>query len=184
VTKPRIEPLEPPYPEAIAAELAAMMPPGMEPIALFRTLARNPRVLGKIRRASLLDRGSIERHDREIVILRTCARCGSEYEWGVHAAVFAPRFGIDAAMLDATVHGSAGDPPFSETDALLVRLADELHETSSVSDDLWRSLRAHWTDEQLVELVVLAGFYHCIAFVTNALAIEPEPLAPRFPSRA
>jgi len=179
--KPRIAPLEPPYPEALAGELAAMMPPGMEPIALFRTLARNPRVLGKIRGGSLLDRGSIDRHDREVVVLRTCARCGSEYEWGVHAAFFAPRFGFDAAMLAATVHGGADDPAFSETDRLLVRLVDELHDSSTVSEPLWQSLTAHWAPEQLVELVVLAGFYHCISFVTNALAIGREPFAPRFP---
>lgn len=179
---PRIAPLEPPYPEPVAAELAAMMPPGVEPIALFRTLARNPRVLGKIRHGNLLDRGSIERRDRELVILRTCARCGSEYEWGIHASVFAPRLGIEPATLGATVHGDAGDPAFTERDALLVRLVDELHDTNRLSRELWDALRGCWSDEQLVELVVLAGFYHCISFVTNAFAIGLEPGAARFPA--
>jgi 4-carboxymuconolactone decarboxylase len=181
---PRIAPLEPPYEESVAADLAAMMPPGMEPIALFRTLARNPRVLGKIRAGNLLDRGSIDRHDREIVILRTCARCGSEYEWGVHAAIFAARFGIDEAALAATVHAGPVDPAFSERDRLLVRMVDELHETSTLSEPLWRELRARWKDEQLVELVVLTGFYHSISFVTNAFAIAREDLAARFPAAA
>jgi 4-carboxymuconolactone decarboxylase len=84
-------------------------------------------------------------------------------------------------MLAATVHGGADDPVFSETDGLLVRLVDELHDSSTVSEPLWQNLTAHWTPEQLVELVVLAGFYHCISFVTNALAIGREPFAPRFP---
>ena len=179
--KPRLAPLEPPYEPDVAADLAAMMPPGVEPIALFRTLARNPRILGKIRAGNLLDRGSIDRHDREIVILRTCARCGSEYEWGVHAAIFAARFGIDAAALAATVHGRPDDPALSERDRLLVRMVDELHETSTLSDAVWRDLRASFTEEQLVELVVLTGFYHSISFVTNAFAIALEDLAPRFP---
>jgi 4-carboxymuconolactone decarboxylase len=180
--KPRIAPLSPPYDAAVAADLAAMMPPGMEPIVLFRTLARNPRILGKIRSSNLLDRGSIDRHDREIVILRTCARCGSEYEWGVHAAVFAARFGIDEAALRATVHGGSDDPAFSERDRLLVRMVDELHEASTLSDGLWSELRATYSEEQLVELVVLTGFYHSISFVTNAFAIAREDLAPRFPA--
>jgi hypothetical protein len=29
---------------------------------------------------------------------------------------------------------------------------------------------------------VLAGFYHTVAFATNALRIELEPSAPRFPA--
>lgn len=179
---PRIAPLESPYEEGVAADLAAMMPPGVEPIALFRTLARNPRILGKIRAGNLLDRGSIDRHDREIVILRTCARCGSEYEWGVHAAIFAARFGIDEAALTATVHGGPADPALSERDRLLVRMVDELHETSTLSEPLWRDLRASWSEEQLVELVVLTGFYHSISFVTNAFAVACEEIAPRFPT--
>ena len=92
--KPRIAPLEEPFPLDRAEVLAAMMPPGVPPIRLFRTLAQNGRILGKIRAANLLDRGALERRERELVILRTCARCHSEYEWGVHVAVFAERVGL------------------------------------------------------------------------------------------
>jgi alkylhydroperoxidase family enzyme len=178
---PRIAPLEPPFAPDVAETLAAMMPPGVPPLALFRTLAHNPRVLGRIRAGNLLDRGSLERRDRELVILRTCARCGSEYEWGVHAAVFARRFGLSEAEIAGTVLADAGDPRWSERDRLTLRLVDELHETATLSDALWRALRPLWSDAQLVELLVLVGFYHTIAFVTNALAIVPEPAAERFP---
>jgi 4-carboxymuconolactone decarboxylase len=176
---PRIHPLDPPYDSGLAEELAAMMPPGVEPLGLFRTLARNRRVLGRIRGGNLLDRGSISRRDREIVILRTCARCGSEYEWGVHAAFFAERFAIDQALLTATVHDDAN--AFESTDALLVRLVDELHETATLSDALWTELVAHWNEEQLIEFVVLTGFYHTISFVTQAFGVANEPFAARFP---
>jgi alkylhydroperoxidase family enzyme len=179
---PRIPPLPEPWPADVAETLAGMMPPGVPPLVLFRTLARNPRVLGKIRAANLLDRGSLERRERELVILRTCARCGSEYEWGIHAAVFARRFGLSKEEIAGTVDAAADDPRWSESDRLLVRLADELHATATVSDALWEALRPRWSDAQLVELVVLAGFYHTISFVTNALAIEREAGAERFPA--
>ncbi len=178
----RIPPIEPPFPEEIADDLAAMMPPGVPPLALFRALAHNPRVLRKIRAGNLLDRGSLERRDRELVILRTCARCGSEYEWGVHAAVFARRVGLDEAEIEGSVHASWWDGRWSSADRSLVRLVDELHDTSRVSDDLWSELRAHWRDDQIVELLVLVGFYHTIAFVTNGLELELEPAAERFPA--
>lgn len=179
--KSRIAPLEPPYPEEVAAELAAIMPPGVEPLVLFRTLARNPRILRKIRHANLLDRGSLERRDRELVILRTTARCGSEYEWGVHVAVFARRFGLGEAEIAGTLHADGCDPRWSDKDRSAIRLVDELHETASLSDALWNELREHWSDDQIIELIVLTGFYHTIGFVTNSLRIALEPAAERFP---
>lgn len=179
---PRIAPLEPPYADGLADELAAMMPPGVPPLRLFRTLAHNPRVLRKVAAANLLDRGSLSRRDRELVILRTTARCSSEYEWGVHVAFFAERVGLDAGTVRATATAPADSPLWSEHDRLLVRLVDALHETSHVPDDLWDDLARHFRPDQLVELVVLAGFYHVIAFVTNALGVEPEEGAAHFPS--
>src|SRR5262245_60264322 len=80
----RIPPRQPPYEPATAEDLVKLMPPGMSPLRLFTTLAHNPRVLGRVRRGGLLDPGSIALREREIVILRTCALCGSQYEWGVH----------------------------------------------------------------------------------------------------
>lgn len=179
--KPRIAPLEPPYAEEIGTILTAMMPPGIPPLKLFRTLAHNPRVLGKIRASNLLDRGSLDRRDREIVILRTTARCGSEYEWGVHVAFFAGRVGLGDAEVAATVRRDGGPQAWNERDATLVRLVDELHDTARVSDALWRDLRRHFREDQLVELVVLVGFYHTIAYVTNGFAVQLEDGAPRFP---
>ena len=183
MSEPRIEPLEAPYAPEVAAELEAMMPPGVEPIRLFRTLARNPRILGKVRQGNLLDRGSIERRDREIVILRTTARCGAEYEWGIHVSVFARRFGVTEAQIAASVHGGPDDPAWQPRDRLLLRLVDELHDGAGVSDPLWKELAASFTEEQIVELLVLAGFYHTVSFVANALQVEHEAGADRFPAR-
>ena len=178
----RIPPLAEPWPGDVADELSAMMPPGVPPLALFRILARSPRILRKIRASNLLDRGPLERRERELVILRTCARCRSEYEWGVHAAVFARRFGLSDAEIAGSLRADWRDPLWSERDRLLIRLVDELHEQSTLCDELWQALRPLWSDEQLIEVIVLAGFYHTISFVTNALTIPLEGSAERFPA--
>jgi alkylhydroperoxidase/carboxymuconolactone decarboxylase family protein YurZ len=89
-TQPRIAPTDPPYPAEVQAEFDKLMR-GAPPLALFRTVARNPRVLQRMMAGSLLDRGSISLRSRELMILRVCARCGAEYEWGVHVATFLPR---------------------------------------------------------------------------------------------
>ena len=180
----RLEPLDPPFDPAITTELERIMPAGVDPLKLFRTLAHNPRVLLRVFGGGLLDRGSIDLRDREIVILRTCARCGSEYEWGVHVSFFAEKAGFTEAEVAATVLGQADDPAWSARDGALVRLVDELHDTSRIGDDLWQALRQHWDAAQLVELVVLTGFYHSISFATNALGVEPESYGARFPNAA
>jgi alkylhydroperoxidase family enzyme len=175
----RIVPLEPPYPEPVQAALDRIMPKGVPPLALFRTLARNERVFLRLMAGGLLDRGSISLREREIVIDRTCARCGSEYEWGVHVAFFAERVGFSPEQVAATAGGDTA--AFPEREGLLLRLVDELHDRAQVSDELWAALRAHFAEEQLIELVALAGFYHLISFVTNALKIPLESYGARFP---
>jgi alkylhydroperoxidase family enzyme len=156
MSESRIGPVEPPYTPAVAEALRRVMPEGVPPLALFRALAVNERVFLRLMAGGLLDRGSLTLRERELVIDRTCFRCGSEYEWGVHVAFFAPR------------------------EQLLLRLCDELHATATVTDALWAELAAGWSPEQLVELVVLAGYYHAIAFATNALRLPLEPFGARF----
>ena len=176
----RIAPVQPPYEPGVAEDLTKLMPPGVPPLQLFRTLAHNPRVLRRVRKGGLLDPGSIPLRDRELVILRTTALCGSEYEWGVHVAFFGPAAGFTDAQIAATV---TGDPaPFGGAERAILALCAALHHTARVPDELWARLAAHYRPDQLVELVALAGQYHMIAYVTNALGVALEPAAPRFPA--
>src|SRR5262249_20377279 len=101
-TSPRVAPLPAPHPPEIAEDLRKLMPPGIEPLRLFTTVAHNPRVLGRLRRGGLLDPGAISVREREIVILRTTALCGCEYEWGVHVRFFGGAAGFTPAEVAAT----------------------------------------------------------------------------------
>lgn len=183
---PRIPPLTPPYDADVMDELARWMPKGapVEPLALFRTLARNlplAEAMLPLGKYLLGRRATLGIREREIVIQRVCARLGCEYEWGVHAAFFGGPAGIDAATMQATVLGRPDDPAWHGTDGLLVRLVDELHYGACVSDALWTELAAHFTPPQLLEILVLAGWYHVIAFVANGAGVAHEPWAERFP---
>lgn len=180
----RIAPLEPPYSEAVAAALERIMPAGVAPLALFRTLAVNERVFLRLMAGGLLDRGSITLREREIVIDRTCARCGAEYEWGVHVAFFGARVGFTEREIAGTCATDPAASGFAPREQLLLRLADELHDTGRVSDALWQELRAVWGEAQLIELVALVGFYHLISFAANALRLPLEPYGARFPQRS
>ena len=178
MSNPRISPAEPPYDPAIAEAFARVMPPGFAPLTLFRIMARNPRVLERMFAGSLLDKGTITARDRELMILRTCARCGSEYEWGVHVTFFSAKAGLDEGQAAATVQDITGGN-WNARDRLVLRMADALHETASVPDALWEELREEFTGEQLLELIALAGYYRTISYLTNACRIECEPFAAR-----
>lgn len=177
---PRIQPLSPPYEPDIEAYINKLMPPdsGIEPLRIFRTLAVNFDLATRMRplSAGLLAHGSIAPREREIVILRTTMLNGAEYEWGVHAEFFDE---LTSEEITATA-GRASD--WTGSDALLIRMCDELHVTATLSDELWAELADHWTSEQLLELLILAGWYRTISYVINALQIEPESWARRLPA--
>jgi alkylhydroperoxidase family enzyme len=177
----RIAPAAAPFSPAIQSALDRVMPAGVPPLALFTTLARDERLFGKFFAGGLLDRGHLTLREREIVIHRVTALGGSEYEWGVHAAFFAARVRLDDAQLESIVHGGAQDACWSESERLLIRFCDELHRTCTVSDELWAALRAARSEEAMIELLLLAGFYRTVSYLTNGLRLAPEPFAARFP---
>lgn len=185
-TCPRIAPLEPPYEPDVAAMLAKWMPPGsgMEPLKLFRTLGVHDELTSRMRPlgAGILGHGRVEPRLREVMIHRTCALCDAEYEWGVHAVAFGKLLGFTDEQLASTVHGSAGDRVWSAPEAAVFRLADELHATSAVSDDLFTDLSEHFSADQILELVITSGWYHTISFVINAAGVQHEDWAARFPA--
>jgi alkylhydroperoxidase family enzyme len=180
----RIEPLSEPYEPDVATLLTSMMPPGAPPIALFRTFARNPVMTRAMTGWGSYELGrtlSLPMRDREIVIDRTCARCGAEYEWGVHIATFAARVGLTDVQVASLTHGTAEDLCWEvERERLLIRACDALHDGSDVPDELWARLRQHFSTEELMDLVLLAGWYHAISFFARAARVELEPFAPRF----
>jgi 4-carboxymuconolactone decarboxylase len=173
----RVEPVSAPYPPELQQVFDAIMPHGVPPLALFTTLARVPRVWDRFRAGSLLDRGPVALRHREIVIARTCARCGCAYEWGVHVAFFASRASLTPGQVRATMRGDAGDPAWSDDERLLIHLVDELHDGADISDALWQALAVAFTTEQILELIALVGFYHTVSFFANGLRLPAEPFA-------
>ncbi len=147
----RIAPQMPPYPTEVQAWLDRIMPPGRPPLALFTTLARDPRLFGKFFAGGLLDRGNLTLRQRELVIARTA-------------------------------RGAPDDACWSEEDRALLRLCDALHRTCTIDDALWQTLRTTFSEEAMLELLLLAGFYRTVSYLTNALQLPLEAGSARFPT--
>jgi len=180
----RIEPLEPPFEEPVGTVLERMMPPGIPPIALFRTFAHNPAMTAGVNAWGsyyLTKQSSLTMRTREIVIDRVTARCVCEYEWGVHIAFFAEKVGLTDDQVRSLTFGSPADSCWDDpADRLAIELVDELHDTSTIGDDLWSRLTAEFESPQLLDMMLLAGWYHAISYVARATEVPLEAFATRF----
>jgi len=180
----RIPALEPPFTPDVEAQLATMMPAGMPPIGLFRTFAKNLPMTVAMSNWGRYELGrdlTLALREREIVILRTCARCNCEYEWGVHLLVFADRAELTPAQVASLTRGSPDDPCWTDDrEAVLIRMVDALHDSCDVDDDLWRFAQELFDERQLLDVSLLCGWYHAICFAARTARVDLEPGAPRF----
>lgn len=152
---------------------SAEVPPGLPALNIFRTIARNPPLTqGFLGLGGRLLLGTVPARERELVILRTGWRSQSEYEFGQHTGL-----GLAAGLSQEEVAALAdvGDARWSPDDAALVALVDELCDDDVVSDATWAALSARWSDEQLLELLVLAGYYRLVSGLLTSAGVALEP---------
>src|ERR1700726_1218518 len=144
----RIAPLEPPYEPEIAGQFDRIMR-GAPPLMLFRVMAGSPRAWEKFRAGSLLDRGPLTLREREIVIDRTCALTGCEYEWGVHVAIFGKAAELTGEQIRATVLDGADAPCWSASEQALIAAVDALHHRATWSAREFAALASHYDDAKI-----------------------------------
>jgi alkylhydroperoxidase family enzyme len=176
----RIAPLQPPYASDVQQQFDRIMR-GAPPLMLFRVVAGNVRAWEKFRAGGLLDRGPLSLREREIVIDRTCALTGCEYEWGVHVRAFADAAGLTDQQVRATVLGDAAAPCWSAPEQALIAAADALHLRATLDDAEFAALSAHYDEAQILEVILLCGFYRTVAYLANGLDLPLEETAARFP---
>jgi alkylhydroperoxidase family enzyme len=128
--------------------------------------------------SKLLNDSAFTARERELVILRTAVVVGSPYEWGQHVALSREIF--DEDDLRRIVAGPS-TPGWTPLEVTLLSAVDELHEAAGISDATWARLTTFFDERQLVELPMLVGQYHMIAFVLHALGVQPEEGSPPIP---
>ncbi len=177
---PRIPPLSLDELDDQQRELMEQVGLGTPTVNIFATLVRHP---GLFRRwlpfGGKLLAGKLPRRDRELLVLRTGWRCGSEYEWAQHVLV-----GRQAGLTDDEIDRVAAGPDapgWDAFDALLLRAADELHDDHCLTDATWSALAERYDDQQMVEVPMVVGHYHLVSMTLNSLGVPLEDGAPRWP---
>jgi alkylhydroperoxidase family enzyme len=175
-TSPRIAPLPDAQRDPVTNELLSSVIAGPAGTAanIFTTLVRHP---GLFRRwapfGGKLLAGKLPARDRELLILRTAWRCRAEYEWGHHVDLAASS-GLTSEEI-ARVKAGPDDVGWIADDADLLRAADELHDDSCIGESTWRRLAARYDERQMIEIPMLVGHYHLVAFTLNSLGVQREP---------
>lgn len=178
-TSPRIPPLQPDELDDQARELlggSATLADsvGGGALNIFATLVRHPGLFRKwLPFGGKLLAGKLPPRERELLILRTGWRCQSDYEWGQHVVI-----GRAAGLTDeeiARIRGGPDSDGWDAFDASLLRAADELHDENCIGDATWTALASRYDEKQLIELVMLVGHYHMVAFTLNSLGVQREP---------
>lgn len=184
---PRIPPLpEPEWQDDIRSILQARPPALNSRLGdnnIFSTLARHPDLFRAWLRFGgfLLGAGVLPARERELLILRTGHNCGSDYEWGQHV-----RISEGLGMTREEILRVAAGPDaagLSQEDAVLLRAADELHARSKIADGTWAQLAESHDERGLIEIPILVGHYHLVAYALNSLEVELDDGLEGLPAR-
>ncbi|CUU57089.1 alkylhydroperoxidase AhpD family core domain-containing protein [Parafrankia irregularis] len=145
--------------------------PPMPPI--LGLLARHSRVGGPwlAFNGRLLDAGTLDPRDRELLILRVASRTGCRYLWAEHVGL-ARSAGLTRERTAAVTEGpeAAG---WAERDRDLLRATDQLVADHALDDALWARLASFLDERQLLEAIFVVGSYTCLAMVLNSVGLEP-----------
>lgn len=177
----RLSPVQPPFDDDTAEALERLGPP----LALFRLFARRPeraRAIQRWGRYYLSRQSALSLRHRELVINRTTALCGAEYEWGIHIAHYAAKAGLTEAQVASTATGRPDDPCWTDdADRIVLGTIDVLHETHDLTDAQWDALQAAVGEEAAIDLLLICGWYHAISLVARVIRLPLEPGTPSFP---
>lgn len=173
---PRIAPLPEDEWDERARELlsTAHRDPGGGVPNVFTTLVRHPDLYERFMPfgGQLLRRGLLPARIRELLILRTARNTGAHYEWGRHVPL-AVAAGVTSDELGRLTEEPGADWPGLE--GHLLAAADQLHRDNKIDDATWRALAAHFGDAELIEITMLVGQYHMVAFFLNSAGVRLEP---------
>ena len=120
------------------------------------------------------------RRQREIVILRTGWNCQAEYEFGQHTL-----YGRQAGLTEAEIYAVTRPIKtygWSEEDAVLLQMADDLYSDDAVSDATWAELTARWSIPEVYEFVCASLSYRVVSGLLNTLGVQLDEGVPGWPT--
>ena len=181
--RPRIEPidLDDVTDDELRTTLAGALTLDGRPLNIFGVLGHHPKLLKRFNLLGgfILNKGLIPERERELVILRIGWNARAVYEFGQHT-VIGRRCGLTDDEI-AALTKAPDSHEWSVDDQALIAMADDLSADDCVSDATWAVLATRWSDAELVELLVVAGFYRLVSGFLNSAGVQLDDGVPGFP---
>ena len=141
---------------------------------IFKVLANCPSIGSEISKAgnAILFNGSLPLSLRELTILRVGNLTGSTYEWAQHVPI-GMRMGLTEEQI-STLSQWKDSSAFSDQERAVLEYVDEVTLNIRVSEETFKAVMEFFTEEQVVELTILAGYYGMLARILESLEVELE----------
>ena len=116
----------------------------------------------------------LELHDhlRELILLRMFKITGFEYGFVEHVRI-SKRLNVPERQISEIEEFETSDA-FSERERLMLRYTERVTRDESVDDDLFDTLRAHFSDREMVEITFCIGNWNCVSKFALALQLDLE----------
>jgi alkylhydroperoxidase family enzyme len=183
-TSPRIQPinLDDVKDPELAETLASALTLDGRPLNIFGVLAHHPKLLKRFNLMGgfILNKGLLPERERELVILRIGWNAKAVYEFGQHTVI-----GLRCGLTDDEIAALTRAPDtfdWRADDLALIAMADELAAGDCVTDTTWAALAMRWNNAELVELLVVAGFYRLVSGFLNSAGVQLDAGVPGFPT--
>lgn len=177
--RPEIAAVTDPSPET-AEILSKGLAHDGEPFNAAAVLAHHPLLLKRftVFAGLFLSHSVLPDRDRELLTLRSTYQAKVSYYFGHHREA-----GIEAGLTQDEIHALAERSPgrWSERDRLLISVADQLVSDTNVDDVTWRALCELYDEPQLIEAVMLIGFYRMVGGFVNTVGVRREAGVPGWP---
>jgi alkylhydroperoxidase family enzyme len=145
-------------------------------VNVFRIMLRSPQIATLVVKlgAAQFGSGSLSSADRELSILTAGSRFDSAYEMSQHEQI-SQSVGVTSSQRAAVAVGQWDSPEFTESQQALLAFVAAVAASPTVPDPVFESVQRHYSDQQIVEIVILTGFYFLIARVSTVFEIPQDP---------
>lgn len=166
-----------PYPdlEKASSEVREMLGRLPAPANIFNMMAHAETCVKPMMKlgGTLLGKLELDPKLRELCLLHAVKLVGGDYEWVQHVPI-ARDLGCSEAQIAALGKGDDGGACFDAREKSALRFTREVVVNVRASDVALADARKHLSNREIVELILMAGFYTTLARLTETLGVETE----------
>ena len=164
-----------PDPDKASPEVREMLGRLPRPANIFNMMAHAETCLKPVMKlgGTLLGKLQLDPKLRELCLLHAVKLEGGEYEWVQHVPI-AKDLGCSDAQIAALENDDDRAACFDAREQAALQLTREVVVDVRATERTVEAARKHLSDREIVELILMAGFYIMLARLTETLGVETE----------